>query len=144
MLHLDKYIVIPYNITCFVWGRSSPGRALEWHSRGSRFDPDRLHQNKALWYTHVVSATWVYAKSFIKTGFPVNFVAEWDFATAADEAAPLVKAPAFPPPWFSSGRPHWLSLWLDGSIIIPLYGSWPKRVSPFSAARTWIASVLAA
>ncbi len=26
------------------WGRSSPGRALEWHSRGSRFDPDRLHQ----------------------------------------------------------------------------------------------------
>ena len=29
------------------WGRSSPGRALEWHSRGSRFDPDRLHQEKA-------------------------------------------------------------------------------------------------
>ena len=44
-----------------------------------------------------MTATWVYAKSFIKTGFPVNFVAEWDFATAADEAAPLVKAPAFPP-----------------------------------------------
>ena len=29
-----------------VWGRSSPGRALEWHSRGSRFDPDRLHQDR--------------------------------------------------------------------------------------------------
>ena len=27
------------------WGRSSSGRALEWHSRGSRFDPDRLHHN---------------------------------------------------------------------------------------------------
>ena len=27
-----------------VWGRSSVGRALEWHSRGRRFDPDRLHQ----------------------------------------------------------------------------------------------------
>ena len=25
------------------WGRSSVGRALEWHSRGRRFDPDRLH-----------------------------------------------------------------------------------------------------
>ena len=25
------------------WGRSSAGRALEWHSRGRRFDPDRLH-----------------------------------------------------------------------------------------------------
>ncbi len=26
-----------------LWGRSSVGRALEWHSRGRRFDPDRLH-----------------------------------------------------------------------------------------------------
>ena len=25
------------------WGCSSLGRALEWHSRGSRFDPDHLH-----------------------------------------------------------------------------------------------------
>ena len=25
------------------WGRSSPGRALEWHSRGSGFDSHRLH-----------------------------------------------------------------------------------------------------
>ncbi len=25
------------------WGRSSVGRALEWHSRGRQFDPDRLH-----------------------------------------------------------------------------------------------------
>ena len=29
-----------------VWGRSSPGRALEWHSRGKGFDPPRLHQQK--------------------------------------------------------------------------------------------------
>ncbi len=28
------------------WGRSSVGRALEWHSRGQRFDPARLHQIK--------------------------------------------------------------------------------------------------
>ena len=26
-----------------LWGRSSAGRALEWHSRGQRFDPVRLH-----------------------------------------------------------------------------------------------------
>ena len=26
------------------WGRSSVGRALAWHARGRRFDPDRLHQ----------------------------------------------------------------------------------------------------
>ncbi len=30
------------------WGRSSAGRALEWHSRGHGFDPHRLHQNGAL------------------------------------------------------------------------------------------------
>ena len=28
------------------WGRSSVGRALEWHSRGRQFDPDRLHKPK--------------------------------------------------------------------------------------------------
>ena len=27
------------------WGYSSAGRALEWHSRGQRFDPAYLHQN---------------------------------------------------------------------------------------------------
>ena len=27
-----------------IWGRSSLGRALGWQSRGSQFDPDRLHQ----------------------------------------------------------------------------------------------------
>src|SRR5690242_16400684 len=26
------------------WGHSSAGRALEWHSRGRRFDPAWLHQ----------------------------------------------------------------------------------------------------
>ena len=28
------------------WGYSSAGRALEWHSRGQRFDPAYLHQIK--------------------------------------------------------------------------------------------------
>ena len=27
----------------YLWGCSSVGRALEWHSRGRRFDPDQLH-----------------------------------------------------------------------------------------------------
>ena len=31
-----------------VWGRSSLGRALGWQSRGSQFDPDRLHQTHEL------------------------------------------------------------------------------------------------
>ena len=26
-----------------IWGYSSAGRALEWHSRGQRFDPAYLH-----------------------------------------------------------------------------------------------------
>ena len=29
-----------------IWGYSSAGRALEWHSRGQRFDPAYLHQLK--------------------------------------------------------------------------------------------------
>ena len=28
-----------------IWGYSSAGRALEWHSRGQRFDPAYLHHN---------------------------------------------------------------------------------------------------
>ena len=35
------------------WGRSSVGRALEWHSRGRQFDPDRLHKPKnSLFYLY--------------------------------------------------------------------------------------------
>jgi hypothetical protein len=29
-----------------MWGYSSAGRALEWHSRGQRFDPAYLHQKQ--------------------------------------------------------------------------------------------------
>ena len=29
-----------------IWGYSSAGRALEWHSRGQRFDPAYLHQEQ--------------------------------------------------------------------------------------------------
>ena len=29
-----------------IWGYSSAGRALEWHSRGQRFDPAYLHHEK--------------------------------------------------------------------------------------------------
>ena len=29
-----------------IWGYSSAGRALEWHSRGQRFDPAYLHQTE--------------------------------------------------------------------------------------------------
>ena len=30
------------------WGYSSAGRALEWHSRGQRFDPAYLHQKHSI------------------------------------------------------------------------------------------------
>ena len=30
------------------WGYSSAGRALEWHSRGQRFDPAYLHQKPSI------------------------------------------------------------------------------------------------
>ena len=30
------------------WGCSSFGRASGWHSEGSRFDPDQLHQKNKL------------------------------------------------------------------------------------------------
>ena len=38
--------VLCYNIIVVTRGCSSLGRALEWHSRGSRFDPDHLHQRR--------------------------------------------------------------------------------------------------
>ena len=38
------------NVT--IWGYSSAGRALEWHSRGQRFDPAYLHHLKEIdWST---------------------------------------------------------------------------------------------
>ena len=32
-----------------LWGYSSAGRALEWHSRGQRFDPAYLHQKHRMY-----------------------------------------------------------------------------------------------
>ncbi len=37
------FLLFHYYLLLQLWGRSSAGRALEWHSRGHRFDPDRLH-----------------------------------------------------------------------------------------------------
>lgn len=60
---------------------------------------------------------WAYAKSFIKTGSPVNFVAEWDFATAVDEAAPLVEAFAPPPRGSHRAVPiGWVYGWTEVSL----------------------------
>ena len=51
LLQNEKNCVIVTNTGIFVvkiilWGYSSAGRALEWHSRGQRFDPAYLHHNK--------------------------------------------------------------------------------------------------
>lgn len=45
---LFNYLLTPVGL-CLInflkgWGCSSDGRALEWHSRGRRFDPAQLHQ----------------------------------------------------------------------------------------------------
>ena len=37
-----------YRAFTYTWGCSSVGRALEWHSRGRRFDPDQLHHFSSL------------------------------------------------------------------------------------------------
>ena len=68
----------PYAIILLVkhtWGYSSAGRALEWHSRGQRFDPAYLHQKKrgftvfengeasfAIWER----IGWFYVRHFVK------------------------------------------------------------------------------
>ena len=42
--HMRKTTPTKNRIKLFpIWGRSSAGRALEWHSRGHGFDPHRLH-----------------------------------------------------------------------------------------------------
>ena len=38
-----SYIVASNCYIYATWGCSSVGRALEWHSRGQRFDPAQLH-----------------------------------------------------------------------------------------------------
>jgi|WetSurSiteA1Bulk_404760.scaffolds.fasta_scaffold02961_5 putative endonuclease len=40
----EKKIILQKLFMQSSWGCSSVGRALEWHSRGRRFDPDQLHQ----------------------------------------------------------------------------------------------------
>ena len=42
---LDIRYGVRYYYTLIFWGCSSVGRALEWHSRGRRFDPDQLHKD---------------------------------------------------------------------------------------------------
>ena len=45
---ISYFFTIHYYFLLNIRGRSSAGRALEWHSRGQEFDPLRLHQKKAL------------------------------------------------------------------------------------------------
>src|SRR3989304_7811919 len=44
-LHQSIILELPVFYPILSWGCSSVGRALEWHSRGRRFDPDQLHQS---------------------------------------------------------------------------------------------------
>ena len=44
--HPSEKLNKKYSAHPFIWGYSSAGRALEWHSRGQRFDPAYLHQTR--------------------------------------------------------------------------------------------------
>ena len=43
-----KFISLRIPLCIRIWGYSSAGRALEWHSRGQRFDPAYLHQTRPI------------------------------------------------------------------------------------------------
>ena len=77
-------------------GCSSLGRALEWHSRGSRFDPDHLHQEKST--TSVVLFCFVRQRCFGFTLLPCSGVSPVFAGIAvsilegsAPEYAPLIQ-----------------------------------------------------
>ncbi len=40
----SRFLIRPVRWSESIWGRSSVGRAPQWHCGGRRFDPDRLHQ----------------------------------------------------------------------------------------------------
>ena len=43
-----------------MWGYSSAGRALEWHSRGQRFDPAYLHHHNTRACGLIRKSLWLY------------------------------------------------------------------------------------
>ena len=49
-MFFSKIMLAFWNMLCYnttvAWGYSSAGRALDWQSRGQRFDPAYLHQKK--------------------------------------------------------------------------------------------------
>ena len=57
--NFNTIVIVPFNLffrnnlLLLPWGYSSVGRALEWHSRGRRFDPDYLHQKSSELFKNV-------------------------------------------------------------------------------------------
>ena len=49
------YAVLFWDLSINLWGCSSAGRALEWHSRGRRFDPVQLHH--FIFYSELLQST---------------------------------------------------------------------------------------
>lgn len=47
IIHFDfRQNILIFLQIYFYWGRSSAGRAPEWHSGGHEFDPRRLHKKR--------------------------------------------------------------------------------------------------
>ena len=65
--------LVPSNI----WGYSSAGRALEWHSRGQRFDPAYLHHRSLgnHWFSRLFAVSWYFyfARYFSDQSFDQNY-----------------------------------------------------------------------
>ena len=69
---VDKAYPACYNTKCSdtehtTWGYSSAGRALDWQSRGQRFDPAYLHQNDTTFRRVVFLFPMLFVRSFQHT-----------------------------------------------------------------------------
>ena len=61
------------NIIFVFWGYSSAGRALEWHSRGQRFDPAYLH-HRLFWPRFCVAFGFSHAFSQTKNSGSIPLI----------------------------------------------------------------------
>ena len=71
-----------------LWGYSSAGRALEWHSRGQRFDPAYLHQK------HRMHGVFFDMRDFailLRRSVAARTATRWRFALRVNSHASLLR-----------------------------------------------------
>ena len=82
-ISVDNRCALCYIIHCSepiglnTWGYSSAGRALEWHSRGQRFDPAYLHHRSLEnhWFSRLFAVLryFYFARYFSDQSFDQNY-----------------------------------------------------------------------